>query len=130
MRSGQTLFPALAAAVAIGPAQAANAFEFRPYDAAAVKQAIRSGAPVVVHIHAPWCLQCRAQEQVLADLAGGGAFARIRFFRVDYDAQKAVVSALNVSRSTLIAYKGGREAARMSWGTSPDDIAKVLRAAD
>ena len=125
----QTLFPALAAAFAIAPLAAAYAFEFEPYQASVVQKAIQSGESVVVHVYAPWCLQCQAQKSILAGLAGDKSLDRIKFFRVSYDDQKDIVAALNVPRSTLIAYKGGREVARMSWGTSQADVVKVLQAA-
>lgn len=125
----QTLFPALAAAVAISSAPAAEALEFEPYQTASVEKAIQSGGPVVVHIYAPWCLQCQAQKQILASLANDPKLDGFKFFKVDYDDQKDAVAALDVPRSTLIAYKGGREVARMSWGASKDDVVKVLEAA-
>jgi thioredoxin 1 len=125
----QTLFPALAAAFAIAPLAAAYGFEFQPYQASVVQKAIQSGESVVVHVYAPWCLQCQAQKSILTGLAGDKSLDRIKFFRVSYDDQKDIVAALNVPRSTLIAYKGGREVARMSWGTSQADVVKVLQAA-
>jgi thioredoxin-like negative regulator of GroEL len=125
-----TLFPALAAAFALVPLAAVQAFEFQPYQTAVVEKAIQSGAPVVVHVFAPWCLQCQAQKSILSGLAGDRTFDRVKLFRVGYDDQKDVVAALAVPRSTLIAYKGGKEVARMSWGTSQDDVVKVLRAAE
>src|SRR5271166_6498473 len=130
MSPRQTLFPALAAIFTFALPLAAQAFEFQPYREPIVDKAIHSGAPVIIHVFAPWCLQCRAQEAILAKLSGDKKFDRISFFKVDYDAQKDVVAALAVPRSTLIAYKGGKEVAHMSWGTSQDDVVKVLEAAD
>jgi thiol-disulfide isomerase/thioredoxin len=125
----QTLFPALAAAFAVAPL-AAQAFEFQPYQTSVVQKAIQSGDPVVVHVFAPWCLQCQAQKSILGQLAGDRNLDRIKFYRVNYDDQKDVVGALGgVPRSTLIAYKGGKEVARMSWGASQADVVKVLQAA-
>jgi thiol-disulfide isomerase/thioredoxin len=122
--------PALCAALfAAASISQAAAFSFQSYDKAAVEKAIKSGAPVVVHVYAPWCLQCRAQASILSELAGDKQLDRVKFYRVDYDGQKEVVNALGAPRSTLIAYKGGKEAARMSWGTSQEDVMKVLQAA-
>jgi thiol-disulfide isomerase/thioredoxin len=115
----------LAAAVGVAPARA---LDVKPYDAAAADKAIKAGRAVVLHVHAPWCLQCRAQASILAAL-NDPAYAKLEIFRVDYDGQKSVVEALKVPRSTLIAYKGGKETARMSWGTSSDDVLPVLKAA-
>lgn len=105
---------------------AAGAFEIKPYDEKAVDAAIASGKPVIIHVFAPWCLQCRAQESILNRLSGAGTYDRIAFFRVDYDKQKDVVKAFGVPRSTLIAYKGGKELDRMSWGTSQKSVTDVL----
>jgi|SRR5271165_6109883 len=107
----------------------AHAFEFKPYSAAAVDKAIASGKPVVIHVYASWCLQCHAQASILDSLKNDPAYNGIDFFRVDYDHQKDVVAKLHCPRSTLIAYKGGKEVARMSWGTTEDSVVKVLKAA-
>jgi len=118
----------LAAALAVSAP--ALAFEIKPYDAAVVEQAISSGKPVVVHVYAPWCLQCRAQENILKRLSSAGTYDDIQFFRVNYDQQKDVVKAYDVPRSTLIAFKGGKETGRMSWGVSEDSVVKVLATAE
>ena len=57
-----------------------------------------------------------------------GGIDGIAFFKVSYDDQKDVVAALGCPRSTLIGYKGGKEVARMSWGTSQEDVTKILQA--
>ena len=120
------LLAAAASLVAIAPARA---FTFQPYSADAVNAAIRSGKPVVVHVYATWCLQCHAQRSILTGLEADKKYDGIGFFRVDYDGQKDIVAALACPRSTLIAYKGGKEVARMSWGVMQDDVVKVLQAA-
>ncbi len=108
---------------------AAAAFTLQPYDEAAVAKAIKSGKPVVIHVYAPWCLQCRAQASILDRFSEAGRYGDIAFFKVDYDKQKDIVKALGVPRSTLIAFKGGKEVDRMSWGTSEAAVAGVLDAA-
>jgi thiol-disulfide isomerase/thioredoxin len=110
-------------------ADPAMAFEFKPYDASAVEKAIASGKPVVVHVNAWWCLQCHAQASILDSLKNDPSYNGVSFFRVDYDKQKDVVAKLDCPRSTLIAYKGGKEVARMSWETSQDAVLKILKAA-
>ncbi len=109
------------------PARAAAAFQ--PYTAAAFAAATKAGGPVFVHVYAPWCLQCRAQEGILDRLLAEPRYASATFFRVSYDQQKDVVAQLDVPRSTLIAYKGGRETGRMSWGVTQDAVVKVLDSA-
>jgi thioredoxin len=107
----------------------AGAFEFSPYEPAAVDKAIASGKPVIVHVYAPWCLQCHMQASILDGLKSDPAYDHATYFRVDYDNQKDVVAKLDCPRSTLIAYKGGKEVARMSWGMSRDSVVNVLKAA-
>lgn len=119
---------AMSVVLAFAAVPAADAFEFKAYDAATVQKAIASGRPVVVHVFAPWCLQCRAQEAILGRLSSNAGYDGISFYRVDYDKQKDVVKALGTPRSTLIAYEGGAEVARMSWGTSTQSVVNVLDA--
>ena len=114
---------------AVALAVPARAFEIHPYDPGVVEKAIASGEPVIVHVYADWCLQCHAQASILDSLKKDPAYDGVTFFRVDYDKQKAVVAKLDCPRSTLIAYKGGKEVARMSWGTTRDSVVKVLKAA-
>jgi thioredoxin 1 len=124
-RSFLTLVGAAAGALAIP----ARAFEFEPYDPAAVEKAIASGKPVIVHVRASWCLQCHAQAAILDSLKSDPAYDGVSFFLVDYDKQKGVVAKLNCPRATLIAYRGGKEVQRMSWNTSRDAVVGVLKAA-
>ena len=124
-RSFLTLVGAAPAALAIP----ARAFEFKPYDPAAVEKAIASGKPVIVHVRASWCLQCHAQAAILDSLKSDPAYDGVSFFLVDYDKQKDVVAKLNCPRATLIAYRGGKEVQRMSWNTSRDAVVGVLKAA-
>jgi thiol-disulfide isomerase/thioredoxin len=107
----------------------ARAFEFKPYDAAAVEKAVASGKPVIVHVRAWWCLQCHAQAAILDSLKNDRAYDGVSFFLVDYEKQKEVVAKLNCPRATLIAYKGGKEVDRMSWDTSRGAVIGVLKAA-
>lgn len=117
------------AAVAAVQAVSARAAEFQPYDPAEVEKAIATGKPVVVHVYAPWCLQCHIQAHYLDGLKDDPEFKDVAFFRVDYDHQKDVVAKLDCPRSTVIAYKGGKEVSRMSWGITKGAVADVLKAA-
>jgi thioredoxin 1 len=107
----------------------ANAIEPQSYEVTEVQKIIKTGKPVIVHVYAPWCLQCRAQASILSALPPEARLNNVKFFRVSYDQQKDVVSSLNCPRSTVIAYKNGKEVARMSWGTSEQDVMSVLNAA-
>jgi thioredoxin 1 len=113
--------------LAAGLSAPAEAIELKPYDAAAAQALIKSGKPVVLHVYAFWCLQCRAQASHLARIAPDAENGKIAFFTIDYGNQKDVVSALNCPRSTLIGYKDGKEVSRMSWGTAEEDVTKILK---
>ena len=104
----------------------ALAFEILPYDAAVATADIKAGKSVVIHVYAPWCLQCRAQETILNRMSAEPGYEKVAFFRVDYDKQKDIVAALDVPRSTLIVYKGGAELAKKSWGTTEAWVREVL----
>jgi len=122
-------FLALVGAAPAALAVPARAFAFKPYDPVAAEKAIASGKPVIVHVRAWWCLQCQAQAAILDSLKNDPAYDGVSFFVVDYDKQKDVVAKLDCPRATLIAYKGGKEVARMSWDTSREAVLKVLKAA-
>ena len=126
MISRRSILLTAVTALALLHTGAASAFEFKAYDQAVVDKAIATGKPVVVHVFAPWCLQCRAQEAILDRLSSDKAYDVASYFRVDYDNQKDVVAALGVPRSTLITYKGGTEVERKSWGTSQQWVVDVL----
>ena len=124
MLSRRAVFTSLAAiALIAGPARA---FEFQPYDPAAVEKAIASGKPVVVHVYAPWCLQCHMQKSILEGLSTDKKYDGVQFFRVDYDNQKDIVAKFNCPRSTVISFKNGKELGRMSWGMTQASVTEVL----
>ena len=122
------LFLTALAAFALAPSLA-FAFEIQPYDADKAQAAIKAGKPVVLHVYADWCLQCHAQKSILDTLKTAGTYDDITFFRVSYDDQKDVVAKLDCPRSTVIAYKDGKEVKRMSWGMTTASVEDVLNAA-
>ncbi len=107
----------------------ALSFEIEPYTQAKAAAAIASGKPVIIHVYAPWCLQCHIQKSILDGVKDDKAYSGLKVFRVDYDNQKDVVTKLDCPRSTVIAYKGGKELKRMSWGVTQDSVVEVLKAA-
>ena len=121
------LFLAMLGAAALA-SSGARAFEIRPYDRGAAQSAIAAGKPVVLHVYASWCLQCHMQASILDGLKNDPVYRGVAFYRVDYDGQKDVVKALDCPRSTLIAYRGGKEVARMSWGVTEASVLDVLKA--
>lgn len=100
------------------------------YDAKAFAAAKAAGKSVVIHIYAPWCPTCRAQEPILHKLEADPKFADVAAFRVDFDGQKDAVRALKAqNQSTIIVFKGAKEVGRSVGETDREAIAALLEKA-
>ncbi|WP_293003052.1 thioredoxin family protein [Nevskia sp.] len=116
---------ALVAASLLG--SVAHAGGIAPYTAEAYGQALQSGAPVLLQVHAEWCPTCRAQAPVVKSLVNDPKYANVTVLVVDFDRQKDVRKQFNVSRqSTLVLFAGGQEVARATGITSKGDIGALL----
>lgn len=105
----------------------ANAGGIAPFTAEAYSQALQSGAPVLLQVHAEWCPTCRAQAPVVKSLANDPKYANVTVLVVDFDRQRDVRKQFNVSRqSTLVLFAGGQEVARATGITSKSDIGALL----
>ena len=103
----------------------ADAFAAMPPELLAAQAA---GKPILVHVTAPWCGECRRQKPIVADLASRPDFKAMTFINVDFDSQKDVLRSLRVQRqSTLVVYKGDAEVARAVGITKPAAIEALLR---
>lgn len=88
----------------------------------------KAGKPALVFIYATWCPTCKAQDKILSELLPTTEFKGITTLRVDFDAQKQVVRSFGVRmQSTLIVFKGGKEASRVTAETNRERIADLLR---
>ena len=106
---------------------ASLAFETRKYDEAAFKAAQTSGAPILVHVTAPWCPTCKAQHQALDSLSAKHDYDKLTVFDVDFDTQQTVMKGFKAnSQSTLIAFKGATEVARLVGATKADAIEGLI----
>ena len=115
-------------ALAAAPVLAAEAFA--PYDKTALDTSIKSGAPVIVHVHAEWCTVCRRQISVLDELLRDPKFAKVQTVRVNYDRDRDFVSAYKIKRqATILTFKGGQEVARLEYNADSDRIRSVVAAA-
>jgi len=105
----------LSAALAPTPLMAAtdSAFDQKSFEAAQT-----AGKSIILHVAATWCETCQAQRAVLNKLEIDPAYKDLLIITIDYDKQKEVMRSFRVtSRSTLIAFKGTTETARMTGNT-------------
>lgn len=88
-----------------------------------------AGKPVVVHFHTSWCGTCRQQAKVLTHLLTEPAFKDVTVLRANYGSEDELKKELGVShRSTLVAFKAGKEVGRSTGQTNKEAIAQLLRA--
>lgn len=102
---------------------------FAPYNKAVLEASIKSGAPVVVHVHAEWCPICRRQTSVLDELFRDPKFAKVQTVRVNYDRDLDFLSAHKIKRqATILTFKGGKEVARLEYDADAGRIRSVVSA--
>lgn len=117
------------AALALG-APSAHAAERLTYDAKAFQAALEAGKPILVHVTAPWCGECKLQKPIVAALATLPEYSGLTIFDVDFDTQKDALRALKVqTQSTLVIYKAKGEVTRAVGITRRDAIEAVLKQA-
>ena len=120
-------FGCLTGLALLGSATAALAFETKAYDEASFKAAQAAGTPSIVHVTAPWCPTCKAQDQAIEGLSKDPAYAKLTLFNVDFDTQEAVMKRFKANtQSTVIAFSGATETGRMVGQTSPSAMASVF----
>ena len=91
----------------------AYAAERQTYEPQAFQVALSAGKPILVHVTAPWCPECKEQKPIVAALAERPEFRDLTIFDVDFDTQKDALRQLHVQmQSTLIVYKGRAEVGR------------------
>jgi thiol-disulfide isomerase/thioredoxin len=109
------------------PAHAADRFA---YDTRIFQAAVDAGKPILVHVTAPWCGECKAQKPIVAALAERPEFKGLTIFDVDFDTQKDALRRLNVQKqSTLVVFKDKAEVSRAVGITRPEVIEAVLNKA-
>lgn len=101
------------------------------YSKGAFTAAQADNRPIVVFVHASWCITCRRQQPIVQELASDGAFKskNLVVFVVDF-ADKATLKELNVTdRSTLVAFHGKTERSRSSFVTDPAELRGLFSSA-
>lgn len=100
-----------------------------PVDESTFEAAVlRTELPVVVDFWAAWCAPCRMMAPAL-ERAAEQLKGRARFAKLDTEAAPTIAARFAIrSIPTLIGFKGGREAARISGAMDAASIATwVLR---
>jgi thiol-disulfide isomerase/thioredoxin len=111
---------------------ALNAFaaERFTYELEAFQAALNAGKPILVHVTAPWCPECKAQKPIVAALAERPEYKGLTIFEVDFDTQKDALRGLRVQKeSTLVIYKGKAEVARAVGITKREAIETLMKRA-
>lgn len=116
----------VAAALFLTASAASFALDIKPYSAQALSTEQQAGKPVTLHFHADWCPTCRAQDKVLQQWKGDASVPGTLLV-VDYDKEKELRKQLGVHmQSTLIAYHGSVEKARLAGETDADKLRAAL----
>lgn len=117
------------AAAFVISAAPAHAGKIEPFDDGAFKALQAQNVPALVFVHAPWCPICRAQKQTIDKLIATPKYRAVTVLTIDYDTQKALWTKFGVrQQSTLIAFHGRRETARLSYDSDPAKVAAVVAA--
>lgn len=118
-------FATLAFAAGLASAAGPRPFSQQEFDTLA-----REGKAVVVDVSATWCPTCKAQKPIVDAIVQQPAFREVHVLTVDFDADKPVLKQFKVGmQSTLIAFKGGKEAARSVGDTTATGIEGLFRKA-
>jgi thiol-disulfide isomerase/thioredoxin len=99
----------------------------QPYDPQAFAAAQGADKPILVEVHASWCVTCAKQRPILAALEKTPELSHLVVFDVDFDSQKDVVRDFGVwMQSTLIVFRGRVEKGRSTGETDPEAIKALL----
>jgi thiol-disulfide isomerase/thioredoxin len=123
----RSLFIVVVAVFAFSATLPASAEDWKPFDATAFAEARKGGKSILIDVFAVWCPTCRAQNPILVELTRDPKYKDLVVFKLDFDAQKDALRALNAqSQSTLIVFKGETETGRSVGDTDKEKIAALL----
>lgn len=102
----------------------------QPFTQSQFDALMKEGKSVVVHVHAPWCTNCKAQDPILNAEIKSPTYAGVTFLEVDFDTQKDALKLFNVSvQSTILVFKQGKEVGRATGNTRQKDIEELTQKA-
>jgi thioredoxin 1 len=118
----------LTAALLILSAVNALAADRFVYESKKFQDELAAGKPILVHVTAPWCGECKRQKPIVAALAEEPDYKTLTIFDVDYDTQKEALRELKVQKqSTLVVFKDKAEVGRAVGITRRDAIEAVMK---
>jgi thioredoxin 1 len=104
-----------------------SAAETRAFDQAAFQAAQRQNRPILIWVHAPWCPVCKQQGKTIDKVSANPAYKNLLVFRINYDTQKPLWQSFGATQqSTLIAFHGKRETARIAHDADEAKVTAVL----
>ena len=90
-------------------------------------EVLKSDVPVLVDFFAVWCGPCKMQGPIVDELAGELKDAKVKIAKLDVDqAQNTAQKNEVMSIPTLIIFKDGQVAEKMSGMRSKDDLKEAL----
>ncbi len=114
---------AIIALMAVGAA----AGERKAFDDKDFAAAQSQGKSILIDISASWCPTCQAQKPIIEKLSADPHFTDLVIFDVDFDSRKDVLRKFGAQlQSTLIVFKGSKEAGRSVGITNESAIASLL----
>ena len=115
------------AAAAIVMAAPAGAGEIRSFDRADFQALQAKNSPTIVFVHASWCPICRAQQTTIKKLLVTPTYRNVTVLTIDYDTQKRLWMSFGAQKqSTLIAFHGRRETARLAYDADPQKVTALV----
>jgi thioredoxin-like negative regulator of GroEL len=115
------------AAIAIVLAAPASAGEITHFNRAAFQELQARNAPAIVFVHASWCPICRAQQATISKLLATPEYRGVTVLTIDYDTQKPLWTSFGAQKqSTLIAFHGRRETARLAYDADPQKVTALV----
>lgn len=115
------------AALSIVMAAPATAAEIKHFDRSAFQDLQARNAPTIVFVHASWCPICRAQQATITKLLATPQYRDVTVLTIDYDTQKPLWTSFGAQKqSTLIAFHGRRETARLAYDADPRKVTALV----
>lgn len=88
----------------------------------------KAGKTTVLQFHADWCPVCAQQKNALGSLKSSSGLEKVVIYSVNFDDSDSLKKKLRVTgQSTLIVFRGVKEAARAQGVTESEEIQKLIQ---